>query len=176
MFIEVKYKDQTNAQTPGQSQVYEQNAINATISATWTWIQDDGVVQISWNYRTPTQKNGGPTLPEGSQFWIQINTNTSEKQVCGVFPNRTVCLEADMTGRQSEFENSSQQIVTGYTLQKMNEMTAAGATCYVNAARIDCSNPDTKVHCYVLYDGSVDCSININEYHGCTIGNGFGCA
>ena len=38
--LEVKYKDQTNAQTPGVSQVYEQSAINTTLSAQWTWVQD----------------------------------------------------------------------------------------------------------------------------------------
>ena len=42
-YFEVKYNDATNTSTAGSNQVYTQSAINASISANWTWIQDDTV-------------------------------------------------------------------------------------------------------------------------------------
>lgn len=48
-YFEVKYIDQTNTNTAGQNQIYTQSAINASISANWTWIQDDTVSAATGN-------------------------------------------------------------------------------------------------------------------------------
>ena len=160
--LEVKYKDQTNAQTPGQSQVYEQSAINATISATWTWVQDDGgssPAPVSWDkYYTPTQTSGGATLPDNSQYWIQENTTSGTKEECGVFPSGTVCMTNNPSGYALDGE---------YVLGKKTEMEQAGASCSVNSSNVKCSG--AGVNCYIRSSGSVSCDAS-GSSHTCSIG------
>ena len=153
-YIKVEYKDQTNNSTAGENQVYTQGSVSTNLEASWTWIQDDGVVAASWdNYITPTQSSGS-TLPQGSIYWIQENTSSGSKELCGILNGTTVCLTNDPNGRASEFgtqDENNNYIVTGYALQKKTEMEATGVSCSVRSDNISCNG------CGVSSDGGVSC-------------------
>ena len=147
---------------------------------TLSFEQDDSIVSSQvWNslvgsvtegfdiFFTPTQKNGAPTLPENSQFWLQQNASTRE--VCGVFPSGTVCLTNDSNGRQSEFTDASNGNVTGYTLEKKTEMEQAGASCTVYSTNVKCYGLD--MYCSINSGGRVSCYTSDN-YHRCDSSNG----
>ena len=62
-YFEVKYNDVTNSSTAGQNQVYTQSAINASISANWTWIQDDTVSAATGGGDSGGNEQGDPDDP-----------------------------------------------------------------------------------------------------------------
>ena len=133
--------------------------------------QDDNppVVGPTWdNYITPTQKSGGAILPDNESFWIQQNTSTGDKEVCGVFPSGTVCLTNDSNGRQSEWSSSKPYTLSGYTLQKKTEMESAGASCTVKSDNVKCVG--SGMSCVVSRYGIVGCSTS-DSSHYCSIGN-----
>ena len=171
-YLQVEYNDVTNSHTPGTTQTYTQSAVNTSLSATWTWIQDNGTLITGpvWDkYYTQTQTSGGSTLPDNTSFWVQEETSSGDKEVCGVFPSGTVCLTPD-NGIQSEFTDASNGNVTGYTLQKKTEMEQAGASCSVDSSDVKCYG--NGIGCDVSSYGYVRCYASDNS-HGCSI-NRFG--
>ena len=126
---------------------------------TLSFEQDDNPpVQSPWDhYISPTQTSGGATLPANEPFWIQENTTSGDKELCGVFPSGTVCLTQEPNGRQSEFTDASNGNVTGYTLQKKTEMEQAGASCTVKSNNVTCNG--SGMYCYLASSGSVNCSV-----------------
>ena len=47
-YLQVTYKDQINGtQTAGQNQRYTQNAVNVSLSASWTWVQSDTAASVA---------------------------------------------------------------------------------------------------------------------------------
>ena len=154
-YLQVEYNDVTNAQVAGSSQVYTQSAVNTSLSATWTWIQDNGSLVIPWServgnktegfttFKTSTQSSGS-TLPDETQFWVQSNTTT--KEVCGVFANNAVCLTNSSNGYSVGGE---------YALQKKAEMESAGAECTDDSTSMKCIG--SGVYCSVSIYGSVFC-------------------
>ena len=68
-YFEVKYNDVTNTSTAGSNQVYTQSAINASISANWTWIQDDTVSAATGN----NVATGGGNNSLSNTYYIQVN-------------------------------------------------------------------------------------------------------
>ena len=145
--LEVKYKDVTNAQTPGSSQVYTQSAINATISATWTWVQNNtgsGTNSGTITYYSPTATSGTTTFDSTWSFWVQESGTT--KEVCGKFNGTPVCLEPNSSGYDM---NGS------YVLGKKTEMESLGASCSFGSNYVRCNG--TGVRCSVLDSGLVDC-------------------
>ena len=155
-YIKVEYKDQTNNSTAGENQVYTQGAVSTSLEASWTWIQDDGVVAASWdNYITPTQTSGGSTLPSGTNFWIQQNTSSGSKEVCGILSGTTVCL-TNASSRAEEFTDAANGNVTGYASQKKTEMESInGVSCSVRSSYMRCDGG--TVRCRVYNNGDVSC-------------------
>ena len=180
-YIKIQYNDQTNTSVAGSNQVYSQGEISTSLSANWTWVQDDGnsaTPTLTWSqlvgnktegfdkFYTPTQTSGGATLPSGEALWIQENTTSGTKEVCGVFSNGTVCL-TNASARTSEFTDAENGNVTGYTLQKKTEMEAAGASCSVRSSGVDCGG--AGVFCSINKYGGVSCS-TFDSSHYCNIG------
>ena len=46
-YIKVQYNDQTNTSVAGENQVYTQGEINTSLSANWTWVQNDESSSLS---------------------------------------------------------------------------------------------------------------------------------
>ena len=173
-YLVVSYKDQTNSQTPGQSQIYSQEPVSTSISASWTWTQaDESSAQsgentpvAQWdNYIAPTQKSGGSTLPAGAAFWIQENTSTEETELCGSYPNGIVCFTAENRG--NEFGTQDQNgnyVVTGDTLQIKNELERAGATISIFESSISGSSTNNW-GCQIHNNGTIGCSGSAGECH-----------
>jgi len=137
--------------------------------------QDDNpspvVPEVSYTYYTSIQTGGGPTLPEGSKYWIQENNSTHVKEVCGVFPNGTVCLINDSNGRESQFGIFDQETgyqVTGYALEKRTEMLNKGAYgCPITSDTFTCYG--AGINCYVNSAGNVNCKSSSDESRKCSI-------
>ena len=134
-----------------------------------TWSQLVGNVTDGFDsFKTPTQKYGSSTLPDNEPFWIQQNTSTGDKEVCGVFPSGTVCL-IKASDRSSEFTDASNGNVTGYALQKKTEMESAGASCTVYSMGVTCVG--SGMQCNMKSRGSVSC-YNSDGSHQCGIDYG----
>ena len=168
--LEVKYKDVTNAQTPGASQVYTQSAINATISAAWTWVQNNtgsGANTGTITYYSTSATSGTTTFDSTWNFWVQESGTT--KEVCGKFNGTPVCLTPDSNGRASEFgtkDSNNNYIVTGYTATKKAEFESLGASCSVGSYSMVCIGSGIK--CYVGSYGDVNCRTS-DSSHTCRI-------
>ena len=131
-----------------------------------TWSQLVGNATSGFDsFKTPTQKYGSSTLPDNEPFWVQENTTSGAKELCGVFPSGTVCL-THASSRNSEFTDASNGNVTGYSLQKKTEMEQAGASCTVNSSRVKCDA--SGMGCAVSSSGSVYCSMSDGS-HNCFI-------
>ena len=72
-YLEVQYKDQINTNTSGSNQVYEQSAINASISADWTWVQDDS----NSSSQSGSQESGNEQGNSGqtTESWNKYSSN-----------------------------------------------------------------------------------------------------
>ena len=177
--MKIKYNEQTNS----GNGVYEQGAVNATATASWLYkqVESNGgnsggqggnEEPTSWNnYITPSQTSGGATLPQGSTMWIQENTQSGDKQLCGVFTSGTECIVADSDGRYDEFDCNGQEqcSLSGYTLQKKNEFESENFTCIVfntQGTALSCRNNEIDLALYI--EGLVSMFSN---NHGCYIGS-----
>ena len=140
-YLQVKYKDQTNntakANTNNVSAsvngaVYTQEAVTASLSANWSWVQrqntqtggQGGSETPSNSYATTFTGTygydfpGAATLGNGGESeWVSeldpevtayLRHSSSAIQTCGVFgsgQSGTVCLDASSSGYSSDFED-----------------------------------------------------------------------
>jgi type IV pilus assembly protein PilA len=150
----------------GYTVVYEKNDVTSTTKG----CNNSTTPEVIWdNYITPTQASG-TTLPSGSFIWIQENTTSGVKELCGkIDGTNEVCLTNDPNGRASDFADVSTTTsgittttglattgLKGYSLKKAEEMLSSGAkNCYVSSYEMRCSGG--PVRCKINSDGSVLC-------------------
>ena len=163
--LELRYKEQTNNSTPGENQIYSQSAVSAEISADWVYVQQR-------KYFTYQTSSGTSTTMPSTRYYVRTNLSTGSKEVCGVFPNGTVCLVNDTHERRSEYGTRNENnnfIVIGYSEEKRAEMAAAGASCSVGSNVVNCGN--SGVQCGLDKYGVVYCSEGGNLCRLTTEGN-----
>ena len=161
-YLEVKYKNENNQNQnqAGSVQTYNKNAVTASITANWQYVQE----KMYFSYVTP---DGTSTMePESAIFYLKTNIATNQSEVCGVYSGGTVCLE-NAGNRYSEYGTSDGNgyIVTGYSAEKKAEMEAKGATCRVTNIAVYCD--EDNLTCSLDNYGNVNCS---STPHGCSVG------
>ena len=175
--LKVEYKDQTNINTAGSNQIYEQSEINTTISAEWTWVQGSSSsssegetpVLTSWDkYYTRKSPDGSDSLDDDANVWVQYNTSSGTKEVCGKLEsNTTICVNKD----KIDYDNSVSEniILDGTKTQALvKEFEDSGATCRFSGSRLQCS--DSKVFLNAWGAGDVEFDEQ-DDGNGCGIFN-----
>ena len=131
-------------------------------------------------YYTSAQPSGVSELPSDSQIWVQENTTSGEKELCGMFPNKNVCMKYDSNGYGDFDENCTtpgECTIGGYALQKKIEFEEAGATtciasndsiqcgsdlvyCNLESDMLFCTTPVTQGShgCYIMNNGNILCA------------------
>ena len=155
------------SETISQSSGSLPNPYETTFDGTYTYSQNNNnykdVIEPSWKY------------------YIRKDISTNKREICGVFPSGTICLEHS-SSRSSDFGDCSGNLsytggstcLTGYTKGKADEMLSKGASSCDIASNN--SNLYDEVTCYngtdncklmrsgVVYckDGSHNCRIYAN--------------
>ena len=76
-YLQVTYKEQTNNNTAGSNQRYTQSAVSTSVSAQWTWVQNDGSSAQSGGGNTPS--NPYETTFDGNYIaykWYDVDNST----------------------------------------------------------------------------------------------------
>ena len=126
---------------------------------------------VSESYSYQNVSGTSTTMPS-TRYYVRTNLSTGSKEVCGVFPNGTVCLVNDTHERRSEYGTRNENnnfIVIGYSEEKRAEMAAAGASCSVGSNVVNCGN--SGVQCGLDKYGVVYCSEGGNLCRLTTEGN-----
>ena len=161
--LQVKYNEQTNT----GNTVYTQEAVSATLSANWQYIQkvdnnsgnsssggNEPVVETWDRYFTPYPQEWSSTLPQNETIWVQKNTNTDAQEVCGITKNSdTVCIKYNPNGYSNEIYEGCDEyydgecehyswMTSGYVASKKAELENAGFECSVESY-------NETLHCYI---------------------------
>ena len=77
-YMQVTYKEQTNSHTAGQNQIYNQEAVSTSISASWTWVQNDGSSssQSGGNEQGTSTSGSGEFIKGGTTGWKLVTART----------------------------------------------------------------------------------------------------
>ena len=156
--LTISYNVQTNNNVAGQDQTYTGQARTVTLTANWTWVQGNATVNnnqneptpdpvVTWNnYITPNQTSGA-SLPSGSLYWIQENTTSGDKEICGISNGQTICLELD---RWDYDENDSECEQSTYICNKKRELEQkTNAECTgLNDGTLQCTASDGLMYTY----------------------------
>ena len=138
--------------TEGQTATGGQSAISG---------QQEEEEQVNWdNYITPTQKQGGSTLPQESNMWIQLSNTDGIKQLCVINNNKKLCYNEN----DYDFVWNSSVTINGEKTQNLiSRFESIGATCNNSS---NCTF-GTQGYCNFNYMASQTCNFN---GHGCSIG------
>ena len=154
-------------ETISQSSGPSSNPYETTFDGTYTYSQNNSKYEN--------------TINSNWKFYIRKDTSTNKREICGVFPSGTVCLEHS-SSRSSDFGDCSGNLsytggstcLTGYIKGKADEMLSKGSSSCDIASNN--SNLYDEVTCYngtdncklmrsgVVYckDGSHNCRIYAN--------------
>ena len=193
--LTVTYNDQTNQNQnqPGENQVYTQAAASAELIATWNYIQkiDSSASSgsnipsslLTYSYISGNTENALSQDSSGNYWyndigndWVTyLKNDGTTTEVCGKFPDGTVCFVGNSNGYASDFENCSpdqsepgSSCLTGYTKTIVDLMIANGGACRSRQQYAVCTgNPG---------NGSVNnCEINPDGYVACDSGDAHVC-
>ena len=181
--LQVKYNEQTNT----GNTVYTQEAVSATLSANWQYIQKVDNNSGSGNsgsggnepvvenvvYKSHSNPYGTTTFDNEWEIYIK-NVGLTTPEVCGVFSNGTVCLTSsyynsdysNVGNYKSDFEEaiSGTYDLTNIATSGLKGYALAKAEEMLSKGASSCGVYYQYVRCYrtvggscSVYDGSVNC-------------------
>ena len=155
---------ETISQRSGSESNPPSNPYETTFEGTYTYSQNNSKYEN--------------TINSNWKFYLRRDTSTNKREICGVFPSGTVCLEHS-SSRSSDFGDCSGNLsytggstcLTGYIKGKADEMLSKGSSsCNIVSNN---SNLYDEVTCYngsdsckLLRSGVVYCS---DGSHNCRI-------
>ena len=122
----------------------------------------------NWNeYSTAVSSCTSGCIYDDVVMYMRGDSVQKYGEVCMILDGNTVCAGPNSNGRQSDFENASSEVVTGYTEEKRQEMLSKwnNVTCTVNQNQLRCTHPyeysnQWEYYFLITKNGGVELGLN----------------